>query len=65
MKKEKMNTATSMSTKILVMKLGVIMQLNLIDYKELTQTTWGKSQHNNNKRRVVFALGIKCGKDCS
>ena len=41
-KKEKMNTAISMSTKILVMKLGVIMQLNLIDYKELTQTAWGE-----------------------
>ena len=41
-KKEKMNTATSMSTKILAMILGVIMQLNLIDYKELTQTAWGE-----------------------
>ena len=27
-----MNTAISMSTKILFMKSGVIMQLNLIDY---------------------------------
>ena len=41
-KKKKMNTAISMSTKILVMKLGVIMQFNLIDYKELTQTAWGE-----------------------
>ena len=60
-----MNTATSMSTKILVMKSGVIIQLNLIDYKELTQTAGGRSQHNNNKVRVVFAQVIKCGKDCS
>ena len=41
------------------------MQLNLIDYKELTQTAWGRSQQNNNKMRVVFVQGIKCGKDCS
>ena len=41
------------------------MQLNVIDYKELTQTAWGRSQHNNNKVRVVFAQEIKCGKDCS
>ena len=42
------------------------MQLNLIDYKELTQIVWGRSQHNYrlNKMRV-FAVGIKCGKDCS
>ena len=37
-----MNTAISMSTKILVMKSGVIMQLNVIDYEELTQTAWGE-----------------------
>ena len=54
-----------MSTKISVMKLGVILQLNLIDYKELTQTARGRSQHNNNKMRVVFAQGIKRRKDCS
>ena len=65
MKKKKMNAAISMSTKILVMKSEVIMQLNLIEYKDLTQTTWGRSQHNNDKMRVVFAEGIKCGKDCS
>ena len=47
------------------MKLGVIIQLNLIDYKELTQTAWGRSQNNNDKMRVVFAEGIKCRKDCS
>ena len=41
------------------------MQLNLIDYKELTQTAWGGSHHNNDKMRVVFAEEIKCGKDCS
>ena len=41
------------------------MQFNLIDYKQLTQTAWGRSQHNNDKMRVVFAEGIKCGKDCS
>ena len=41
------------------------MQFNLIDYKELTQTAWGKSQHNNDEIRVVFAEGIRCGKDCS
>ena len=41
------------------------MQLNLIDYKELTQTAWERSQHNKDKMRVVFAEGIKCGKDCS
>ena len=41
------------------------MQLNQIDYKELTQTAWRRSQHNNDKMRVVFAEGIKCGKDCS
>ena len=55
-KKEKMNTATSMSTKILVMKLGVIMQLNLIDYQELTQTAWGRSQHNNRLNKCVLFL---------
>ena len=60
-----MNTAIRMSTKILVMKLEVIMHLNLIDYKELTQTAWGRSQYNNDKKGVVFAEGIKCGKDCS
>ena len=54
-----------MSTKILVMKSEVIMQFNLIDYKELTQTAWGRSQYNNDKMRVVFAEGIKCRKDCS
>ena len=41
------------------------MQLNLNDYKDLIQTAWGRSQQNNNKMRVVFAEGIKCGKDCS
>ena len=41
------------------------MQLNLIDYKELTQTAWGRSQHNIDKMRVVFAEGIKRGKDCN
>ena len=41
------------------------MQLNLIDYKELTQTTWGSSQHSNDKMRVVFEQGIKCEKDCT
>ena len=41
------------------------MQLNLIDYKELTQTAWGRSQHYNEKMVVVFAEGSKCGKDCS
>ena len=41
-KKEKMNTAISMSTKILVMKSGVIMQLNVIDCEELRQTAWGE-----------------------
>ena len=46
--KKKMNTAISMSRKILVMKSGVIMQLNLIIKKnsavleELTQTDWGE-----------------------
>ena len=30
------------------------MQLNVIDYKELTQTAWGRSQHNNDKLRVFF-----------
>ena len=40
--KEKMNTLIGMSTKILVMNLGVIMQFNLIDYKEITQTAWGE-----------------------
>ena len=34
------------------------MQLNLIDYKELAQTAWGRGQHNNDKMRVVFAEGI-------
>ena len=53
-----------MSTKILVMKSGVIMQLNLIDYKKLTQTAWGESQPNNDKMHVVFAEGINRGKDC-
>ena len=38
------------------------MQFNLIDYKELTQTAWGRSQYNNDKMHVV--KGIKCGKDC-
>ena len=37
-----MNIATSMSTKILGMKLGVIMQLNMIDCKELMETAWGE-----------------------
>ena len=41
------------------------MQLKLIDYQELTQTSWGRSQLNNDKMRVVFAEGIGCGKDCS
>ena len=41
-KKEKMNTAIRMLTKILVMKLGVILQFNQIDYKKLTQTAWGE-----------------------
>ena len=41
------------------------MQLKLIDYQELTQTSRGKSQHNNDKMRVVFAEGIECEKDCS
>ena len=41
------------------------MQFNLIGYKELTQTAWGRSQYNNDKMRDVFAEGIKCGKDCS
>ena len=41
------------------------MQLNLIDYKELTQIAWGRSQHNNDKTCVVFAEGIKYEKDCS
>ena len=41
------------------------MQFNLIDYKELTQTAWGRSLYNIDKMRVVFAQGIKCGKDCS
>ena len=41
------------------------MQLNLIDYKQLTQTAWGRSQHNHDEIRVVFAEGIKCGKDRS
>ena len=41
------------------------MQFNLIGYMELTQTAWGRSQHNNDKMRVVFAEGIKYGKDCS
>ena len=41
------------------------MQLNLIEYKELTKPLGGRSQHNNDKMRVVFAQGIKCGKDCS
>ena len=49
--------------KILGMKSVVIMQFNLIDYKELKQTAWGRSQHNNDKMRVVFAQGIKCRKD--
>ena len=40
------------------------MQLNLINSKELTQTALGWSQHNGNKMRVVFAEGIKCGKNC-
>ena len=41
------------------------MQFNLIDYKELTQTAWGRSQYKNDKMRIVFAEGIKYGKDCS
>ena len=41
------------------------MLLNLIDYKELTQTAWGRSQLSNDKMSVVFAEGIKCGKNCS
>ena len=41
------------------------MQFNLIGYKELTQTAWGRSQYNNDKMHFVFAEGIKCGKDCS
>ena len=60
-----MNTASSKSTKIFVMKSGVIMQLNFIDYKGLTQTAWGRSQRNNDKMRVVFAEMITCRKDCS
>ena len=39
---KKMNTAISMPTKILVMKSRVIMQLNMIDYKDLTQTVCGE-----------------------
>ena len=39
------------------MKSGVVMQLNLIDYKELTQTAWGRSQHNDDKMRVVSQKG--------
>ena len=54
-----------MSRKILVVKSRVIMQFNLIGYKELTQTAWERSQYNNDKMRVVFVEGIKCGKDCS
>ena len=41
------------------------MQLNLIDYKELTQTTRERSQHNNGKTHVALAEGIKCGKYCN
>ena len=41
------------------------MQLNLFDYKELTQTAGGKSQHNDDKMSVVFVEGIKCGKHAS
>ena len=41
MKKGKMNTATSMSTKILVMKLGIIMQLNLIDLQGVDANSLG------------------------
>ena len=41
------------------------MQFNLIDYKELTQTAWGRSQYNNDKMRVVFVEETKCRKDCS
>ena len=51
--------------KILVMKSGVIMQWNLIDYEELTQNARGRSQHNNDKMHVVFAEGIKCKKYCT
>ena len=40
------------------MKSRVIMQFNLINYKELTQTAWGRSQYNNDKIRVVFAEGL-------
>ena len=48
-----------------VTSYNAIMQLSLIDYKELTQSAWGRSQYNNDKMRVVFAERIKCGKDCS
>ena len=38
------------------------MQLNLIDY---SKTLEGRSQHNNDKMRVVFGEGIKYRKVCS
>ena len=41
-KKKKVNTAISMLTKILVIKLEGIVQLNLIEYKKLTQTASGE-----------------------
>ena len=54
-----------MSTEILAMKSRVIMQSNVIDYKELKHTAGGRSQHNDDKMCVVFAEGIKCVEDCS
>ena len=34
------------------------MQLNLIDYKELTQTACRRSQHNNDKMRKRLLLNV-------
>ena len=54
MKKEKMNTAVSMSKKILDIKSGGIMQLNLIDYKELTQTAWEEELTKERQNECCF-----------
>ena len=43
-----------MSTKILGMKSRVIMQFNLIGYKELTQTAWGEGVNTIMIKCVMF-----------
>ena len=44
------------------MKSGVIMQFNLIDYKELTQTAWERSQHNSDKCVSFLQKGLNAEK---